>query len=51
MLHDLDRLKEVNDDLGHRPGDQMLIEVSRRLKYNDSDSRKYKAHGADRRRG
>ncbi len=34
MLLDLDRFKEVNDTLGHRLGDHLLVEVSRRLKYS-----------------
>ncbi len=32
IMLDLDRYKQINDTLGHRAGDELLVEVGRRLK-------------------
>jgi len=34
ILFDIDNFKTVNDDLGHKAGDQVLIELAQRLQHN-----------------
>jgi len=38
MFFDMDRFKEVNDTMGHHVGDELLMEIARRLRDNTRES-------------
>lgn len=47
LLIDLDHFKTINDSLGHDVGDKLLIEVTRRMKYNISQQHHLARLGGD----
>ncbi len=47
LLLDLDKFKLINDNLGHHIGDQVLVEISKRLKSALRDSDTISRYGGD----
>jgi diguanylate cyclase (GGDEF)-like protein len=47
FLIDMDRFKEVNDTLGHATGDELIVEIGRRLSYEFGDSASVARLGGD----
>jgi diguanylate cyclase len=47
LFVDLDRFKLVNDHLGHRAGDELLLEAARRLRHVAGDAGVPARHGGD----
>lgn len=47
LFLDLDQFKDINDTLGHHTGDELLIEVGRRIQHNLPDSATVARLGGD----